>query len=76
MKNLPALLREITSNNNGDYFCINSEQKANLNHMRLCVRIIIVVTKKCLRHIILNITLNKILKFTQEQKSMKISFVI
>ena len=48
---------------------IHSEQKANLNHMRLCQRIMTVVTK-------MPEACKKILKITQTHKSVETPFVI
>ena len=47
VKKLFALLRVITSNNNGDFYCLNYfyslEQKINLKSIKMYVKIMIIV---------------------------------
>ena len=47
VKKLPALLRVITSKNNGDFFILLG-QKANVNPIKKCVKIKIFVMLLCL----------------------------
>ena len=52
LKNLPALLRGITSNHDGDFYCLNCfhsyTTKNNLNSMKEDAMTMIIVLKKCL----------------------------
>ena len=49
---LSGLLRGVTGNNNGDFYCLNCfhviEQKINLKHIKRYVKIVIIVMQKCL----------------------------
>ena len=70
-ESLSRLLHGITSEYNDHNYmnCLHSEQKTNLNHMRLCQRIMTVVT-------IMPEACKKILKITQNHKSVETPFVI
>ena len=53
VKSLSALLRGITSNHNGDFYCLNcflsySTEKKNLKSMKEYAMIMIIVMQKCL----------------------------
>ena len=74
VKSLSALLRGITDNNNGDYFCFNcfhayTTRNALKEHEKLCDN-----------HDYCNVEMpeedNKILKYNQGEKSMKVRFII
>ena len=73
MKNLPALLRRITSKNNGDFCCLNCHSFRTENklksHEKLC-------KNKDLSGIIMPSEENKILEFDQYMKSDKMPYII
>ena len=52
VKSIPRLLREITSNNNGDFYCLNCfhsyRTKQRLKKMKRYAKIMIIVRYKCL----------------------------
>ena len=74
VKKLSALLREITSNNNGDFYCLNcfhsySTREKLKKHKNVCENhdyCYVEMPKKD----------NKILKYNHREKSMKVSFII
>ena len=43
VKSLSALFREITSNNNGDFYCLNCCLKKNLKNMKEYAIVMIIV---------------------------------
>ena len=73
VKNLPALLRRITSKNNGDFCCLNCHSFRTENklksHEKLC-------KNKDLSGIIMPSEENKILEFDQYMKSDKMPYII
>ena len=52
VKKLPALLREITSNHKGDFYCLNCfdsyNTEKNLKNVKKYAKIMVTVTWKCL----------------------------
>ena len=52
VKSLAEFLRQITSNHNGDFYCLNCfhsyRTKMNLKNMKEYVMIMIIVMQKCL----------------------------
>ena len=53
VKKLSALLREITSNNNGDFYCLNCfHSYSTKDKVRMYVKIMIIAMSKCLKKII------------------------
>ena len=56
VKKLSTLFRGITSNNNGDFYCINcpthSEQKIYSKSIKAYVKIMIIAMEKCLKKMI------------------------
>ena len=73
VKNLPALLKERTSNLDGDYYCIVSthlEEKINLNHIKMYPKSYGYCPAKMPKKYA------NILKYSQWQRSVKVSFVI
>ena len=63
LETLSILLHRIKSKNKDDYYYMNSDQKINLNYMRICVRIIIIVTYKCLTHAISSLRIINLWRF-------------
>ena len=72
-KNLPALLRGITSKHDGDFivwiFFIRLEQKINLNHIKKYVK------KMIFYNIVIPFEDTEISKFNQNQKLSKTPFM-
>ena len=74
LKCLSALFRGLTGNNNGDFYCLNCFQSYNTKnnlkkHKKLCENYdycFVEMPEEC----------NKILKYNQEEKSMKVPFII
>ena len=74
VKSLSALFRRIAGNNNGDFYCLNCFQsilqKTNLKNIK----------KVCENHDYCYVEMpeedNKILKYNQGEKYMKVSFII
>ena len=63
VKNLSGLLKGITSNHEGDFYCLNCfhsyKTKINLKHTKKYVKIVIIVTQKCLLKIIIQLNITK-----------------
>ena len=74
VKSLSALFRRITGNNNGDFYCLNCFQSI-LQKKKLKKH-----KKVCGNHDYCYVEMpeedNKILKYNQGEKSMKVSFII
>ena len=74
IKKLSTLLRETTSKNNGDFYCLNClhpiEQKTNFNRIKK------VCENKDLFNVIMPSEDSKILEFNEYQKSNKAPFII
>ena len=73
VKSISALFRGITSNNNGDYYCLNCFHSYRTNNMlkkheRLC-------GKNDYCHVKMPKEDNKILKYNHEEKSLKSPFI-
>ena len=74
VKSLPALLRGITSKNNGDFYCLNcfhsftTENKLK-NHYNICKNYDYCYVEMPKED-------NKILKYNRGEKSMKVPFII
>ena len=74
MKNLPAWLREITSNHNGDFYCLNCFHSYNAkNTLRKHEKV-------CYDHYYCYVEIpkedNKILKYSHGEKSLRVPFKI
>ena len=74
VKSISALFRGITSNNNGDYYCLNCFHSYRTNnvlkkHERLCNK-----NEYC--HVKMPKEDNKILKYNHGEKSLKALFII
>ena len=74
VKGLSALFREITSDNHGDFYCLNYFQSYNTENKLKKHK------KVCENHDYCYVEMpeeyNKILKYNQGEKSMKIPFII
>ena len=74
VESLPALFRGIAGNNNGDFYCLNCFQSYNTENKLKKHK------KVCENHDYCYLEMpeedNKILKYNQRDKSMKISFII
>ena len=74
IKNLSALFRGITGNNNGDFYCLNSFQPYTTENKLKKHK------KRCENHDYYYVEMpqenNKILKYNQGEKSMKVPFII
>ena len=73
-KQLSALLREITSKNNGDFYCLNCHHSFRTKntlefHKNVC-------ENKDFRNVIMSSKNTKTLEFNQYQKSDKVPFII
>ena len=74
VKRLSVLLRGITSNNNGDFYCLNcfhsySTKEKFEKHEKVC-------NDRDYCHVKMHNDNNKILKYNHEEKSMRGPFVI
>ena len=74
VKNLSALFRGITGNNNGDFYCLNCFQSYTTENKLKKHK------KGCENHDYYDVEMpeenNKILKYNQGEKSMKVPFII
>ena len=74
VKNMPGLLRGITSNHNGDFYCLNyfhsyTTKKRLEKHERIC-------KDHDFCHVKMPDENNKILKYNPGEKSLKVPFII
>ena len=74
MKKLSALLRGITSNHNGDFYCINCLHAFRTKNKLKKYKTVCENHDYC--HIEMPKEINKILKYNHGEKSMKAPFVI
>ena len=74
IKSIPKLLRGITSNHNGDFYCLNcfhsyTTEKKIKKHVKLC-------SDHDFCHVKMPNENNKILKYNPGEKSLKVPFII
>ena len=74
VKSLPALLRGVTGNNNGDLYCLNCFQSYTTEnklkkHKKVCENHDYCYVEMPEEH-------NKILKYNEREKSMRVPFII
>ena len=74
VKSLPALLRGVTGNNNGDLYCLNCFQSYTTEnklkkHNKVCENHDYCYVEMPEEH-------NKILKYNEREKSMRVPFII
>ena len=74
VKNLPRLLREITSNHNGDFYCLNCFHSHSIKnrlkkHERVC-------NDHDYCHVEMPNEDNKTLEYNHEEKSLQVPFII
>ena len=74
VKSISGLLRGITSNHNGDFYCLNcfhsyTTERKLINHKRICENNVFCYLKMPDED-------NKILKYIPGKKSLKVPFIV